>query len=32
VAARAEMSVLSPAQAVHAIGVEPGQDEYHYLR
>jgi acyl-coenzyme A thioesterase PaaI-like protein len=32
VTARAEMSVLSPAQAVDAIGVEPGQDNHHYLR
>jgi hypothetical protein len=32
VTARAEMSVLSPAQAVDAIGVEPGEDEHHYLR
>ena len=32
VTARAEMSVLSPAQAVDAIGVEPGEDEQRYLR
>ena len=32
VTARAEMSVLSPAQAVDAIGVEPGDDERRYLR
>jgi acyl-coenzyme A thioesterase PaaI-like protein len=32
VTARAEMSVLSPAQAVDAIGAEPGEDEQRYLR
>jgi acyl-coenzyme A thioesterase PaaI-like protein len=32
VTARAEMAVLSAAQAVDAIGVEPGADEQQYLR
>src|SRR5262245_12382962 len=32
VTARAEMSVLSPAQAVDAIGAEPGEDDRRYLR
>jgi hypothetical protein len=32
VTARAEMAVLSEAQAVDALGVEPGQDEQQYLR
>jgi acyl-coenzyme A thioesterase PaaI-like protein len=32
VRARAEMSVLSPAQAVDAIGVEVGTDEQSFLR
>ena len=32
VTARAEMAVLSPAQAVDAIGVEPGEGEERYLR
>jgi acyl-coenzyme A thioesterase PaaI-like protein len=32
VTARAEMAVLSEAQAVDAIGVEPGADEQQYLR
>jgi hypothetical protein len=31
-AARAEMSVLSPAQAVDAIGVEAGTGGHHSLR
>ena len=32
VTARAEMAVLSEAQAADAIGVEPGTDEQQYLR
>jgi acyl-coenzyme A thioesterase PaaI-like protein len=32
VTARAEMAVLSAAQAVDALGVEPGEDEEKYLR
>jgi acyl-CoA thioesterase FadM len=32
VTARAEMAVLSEAQAVDAIGVEPGADQQQYLR
>jgi acyl-coenzyme A thioesterase PaaI-like protein len=32
VTARAEMSVLSPAEAVDAIGTELGEDEQRYLR
>lgn len=32
VTARAEMAVLSPAEAVDAIGVELGEDEQRYLR
>ena len=32
VTARAEMAVLSPAQAVDALGVEPGAGEERYLR
>jgi hypothetical protein len=32
VTARAEMTVLSPAQAVDALGVEPAEAEERYLR
>ena len=32
VTARAEMAVLSEAQAVDALGLEPGEDEQQYLR
>ncbi len=32
VTARAEMAVLSEAQAVDALGVQPGEDEQQYLR